>query len=57
MKKKIKDNNEKELKERIKKLEKELEDANLRAEAYSTMIDIAEKQLKIKIRKKSNTKQ
>lgn len=44
------------LSKRIKELEKALEDANLKADAYSTMIDIAEKELKIKIRKKSSTK-
>jgi transposase len=47
----------KELQAKIKKLEQELEDAQFKAEAYSTMIDIAERELKISIRKKSNTKQ
>jgi transposase len=42
---------------RVKELEKQLEEAQLRAMAYSTMIDIAEKELKIDIRKKSDTKQ
>ncbi len=46
-----------ELQKRIKELEKALEDANFKADAYSTMIDIAEKELKINIRKKSATKQ
>jgi len=46
-----------ELQKRIKELEKALEDATLKADAYSTMIDIAEKELKINIRKKSATKQ
>jgi transposase-like protein len=45
------------LKQRIKDLEKALEHSNLKAEAYSTMIDIAEKELKVSIRKKLNTKQ
>lgn len=36
--------------------EKKLEAAELRAEAYSMMIDIAERELKIAIRKKSATK-
>lgn len=49
--------NEKDLQTKIKRLERELEDAQLRAEAYSKMIDIAERELKISIRKKSNTKQ
>ncbi len=49
--------NPEELQKRIKELEKALEDATLKADAYSTMIDIAEKELKINIRKKSATKQ
>ncbi len=49
--------NEKDLQTKIKRMERELEDAQLRAEAYSKMIDIAERELKISIRKKSNTKQ
>jgi transposase len=49
--------NEKELLAKIKRLEQELEDAKLKAEGYSKMIDIAERELKISIRKKSNTKQ
>jgi hypothetical protein len=44
------------LKNRIKELEKQLKDAELKAIAFSTMIDIAEKDLKIPIRKKFNTK-
>ncbi|MBL0019112.1 MAG: hypothetical protein IPP17_22480 [Bacteroidetes bacterium] len=39
------------------KLKKQLEDAELRALAYDTMIDVAEEQLGVKIRKKSGTKQ
>ncbi|MBC9813065.1 hypothetical protein H9Y05_11355 [Crocinitomicaceae bacterium CZZ-1] len=46
-----------ELKERINQLEKALLNSELRATAYETMIEIAEKELKINIRKKSNTKQ
>jgi transposase len=42
---------------RIKELERQLEDEKIRAEGYSKMIDIAEDQLKISIRKKSITKQ
>lgn len=45
------------LKNRIKELEKALEFSQLKAEAYSEMIEIAEKELKISIRKKLNTKQ
>jgi adenylate kinase len=37
-------------------LEKQLKDAELKAIAYSTMLDIAEKEFKIPIRKKLNTK-
>ncbi len=37
-------------------LKKELEDTKLLAEAYGQMIDLAEKELKISIRKKFNTK-
>jgi len=47
----------KELKDRIKELEKALEQARLKSEFYTTMIDIAEKEFKIPIRKKSVTKQ
>jgi transposase len=41
---------------KIKLLERALEDEKLRSEAYRRMIDKAEKQLKIDIRKKSGTK-
>ncbi len=44
------------LKKRISELEKQLKDAELKAIAFSTMIDIAEKELQIPIRKKFNTK-
>jgi transposase-like protein len=37
---------------RIKELEKELENARLQAEAYRLMIEVAERELQIKIRKK-----
>lgn len=47
----------------LEALQRELAEANkrvraaeLRAEAYSLMIDLAEKELKVSIRKKSNTK-
>lgn len=45
-----------ELERRIKELENQLLDSQLKAEAYRRMIDIAEKDLKISIRKKPNTK-
>jgi len=44
------------LKKRIQELEKQLRDAELKAIAFSTMVDIAEKEFKIPIRKKYNTK-
>lgn len=45
-----------ELEARIKLLEQRLEDESLLREMYSRMIDIAEKEYKIPIRKKPNTK-
>ena len=42
--------------EEIKRLRKELEDTKLKAEAYLRVIEIAEKELKLPIRKKSSTK-
>ena len=44
------------LKNQIAELERQLKDAELRAIAFSTMVDIAEKEFKIPIRKKLNTK-
>lgn len=41
---------------RIKELERQLEDEQIRAVGYSKMIDIAEDQLNITIRKKPDTK-
>jgi transposase-like protein len=46
-----------ELEAKIKKLEQQLDYQELKAEALSTMIDIAERELKITIRKKSGAKQ
>ena len=46
----------KELIKRLKELERQLEDEKIRSTGYSKMIDIAEEQLKISIRKKSDTK-
>lgn len=48
---------EKELEARVKQLEKDLEYEKLRTHALETMINIAERELKIPIRKKSGTKQ
>lgn len=45
-----------ELLARVKELERALEDSQLKEEAYRRMIDIAEKELKISIRKKRDTK-
>jgi hypothetical protein len=42
---------------RIMELERALEDAQLRAEGYRKMIELAEKELKIPIKKKWSTKQ
>lgn len=44
------------LQKRVEDLEKQLKEAQMKAVAYSTMIDIAEKELNIKIRKKHDTK-
>jgi transposase-like protein len=42
----------KQLEQQVKQLKKQLEDARLKEEAYRTMIEIAERELKIKIKKK-----
>ena len=44
------------LKKRIEDLEKQLKDAEMKSIAFSTMVDIAEKEFNIPIRKKYNTK-
>jgi hypothetical protein len=44
------------LKKRIAELEKQLRDAEMKAIAYATMVDIAEKEFNIPIKKKFNTK-
>jgi len=46
----------KDLIKRIKELERKLEDEQIRSFGYSKMIDIAEEQLKVPIRKKPDTK-
>lgn len=45
------------LEAKIKELEKALENEKLRSLAFNTMIDVAEEELKINIRKKSGAKQ
>jgi hypothetical protein len=45
------------LQKQLKELEKQLEHAQMKNVALETMIDVAEEQLKIKIRKKSGPKQ
>lgn len=54
--KKKEDPTNSELLKRIKELERQLEDEKLRSELYSRIIDKAEKELKIPIRKKPNSK-
>lgn len=44
------------LKKRISELETQLKDAEMKAIAFSTMVDIAEEEFNISIRKKFNTK-
>jgi len=44
------------MKNRIDELEKQLKNAEMKAIAFSTMVDIAEKEFNIPIRKKYNTK-
>lgn len=44
------------LKKRIKELEQQLKEAEMKAVAFSTMVDVAEQEFKIPIRKKYNTK-
>ena len=46
-----------ELEKKVQELENSLDKAQLRSLALDTMIDIAERELKISIRKKSGTKQ
>lgn len=45
-----------ELQKRIKELEKQLESAQLKAEGYEIMLEIAERELNVPIRKKPSTK-
>ena len=54
--KKVPDKTAQELHNKIKELEKQLEMARVKAEGYEIMIDIAESELNIPIRKKRDTK-
>jgi transposase len=51
-----KDSNVEELMKKIKLLERQVEDEKLRAEAYLRMIEYAEKELKISIKKKPGSR-
>ena len=51
------DQSTQELQQKIADLEKQLEWQKLRADALDTMIDVAEKQLNVPIRKKPGTQQ
>src|SRR5688572_18542959 len=51
-----KNENVRELQKRIQELEQQLQDEKLRSEAYSRIIDKAEKELKVSIKKKPNTR-
>ena len=53
----VKSLREQALEEKISKLEKELEAAKLKAEAYNTLIEVAEEELGVDIRKKAGAKQ
>ena len=46
----------KQLEDRVKKLERQLEEARLKEAAYRSMIEIAEEEFKIQIKKKWGTK-
>lgn len=52
----IKSDNVLDLKRKIQELEQQLLDEKLRSEAYSRIIEKAEKELKVSIKKKFNTK-
>ena len=57
IKSKEEDTYAKQLQEEIARLKKELEYERLRSKAFETMIDIAEDELNVNIRKKSGAKQ
>ena len=48
--------NQQDLRKKIRELEQQLEDEKLRSEAYARIIDKAEKEFKLPIRKKPNSK-
>ena len=54
--KKINSNETEDLLKKIQQLERQLEDEKLRSEAFERIIEKAEKELKIPIRKKPNTR-
>lgn len=54
--KKPKEEDAEALRRRIKQLERELDDEKLRAEAYARLIELAEREQGVSIRKKDNTK-
>jgi hypothetical protein len=54
---KKKASNKKQLEQQLAELKKQLQWQTMRADALDKMIDIAEEQLKVPIRKKSGTKQ
>jgi transposase-like protein len=56
MKPPLNNSSEKDSRESISELKKDLQEAQLLAEAYRKMIEIAEREFKINIVKKSNTK-
>jgi len=56
MKPPLNNSSEKDSRESVSELKKELQEAQLLAEAYRKMIEIAEREFKINIVKKSNTK-
>jgi hypothetical protein len=56
LKKENNDTDQAELQKRIQELEKQLKAAELKAEGYELMIEIAEKELNVPIRKKLDTK-
>lgn len=57
MAKKAKPQDQEALQAKVKQLEKALEQAQLEKEAWKLMVEVAERELKIDIRKKSDTKQ
>ena len=56
MAKSTKKENVEDLRRRMKELERQLDDEQLRSEAYSRLIDLAEREHRIAIRKKDSTK-